>query len=63
MAIIRIMVLILVPIVLTIGIIALINMATPQEFQYKDHDYIYFPSKGIAHSPECHKCAITFERI
>ena len=36
---------------------------TPQEFQYKKHDYIYFPDKGIIHSPECRQCTLTFETI
>lgn len=36
---------------------------TPQEFQYKRHDYIYFPGKGIIHSPECRQCTLTFETI
>lgn len=36
---------------------------TPQEFQYKKHDYIYFPGKGIIHSPECRQCTLTFETI
>ena len=35
----------------------------PQEFEYKHHDYIYFPGKGIIHSPECHRCTLTFETI
>lgn len=41
----------------------LTNPMFPIEFEYKKHDYIYFPGKGIIHSPECHKCAITFEMI
>lgn len=36
---------------------------TPQEFQYKKHDYIYFPGKGVIHSPECRQCILTFETI
>ena len=36
---------------------------TPQEFEYKKHDYIYFPGKGIIHSPECKQCTLTFETI
>lgn len=36
---------------------------TPQEFEYKKHDYIYFPDKGIIHSPECKQCTLTFETI
>lgn len=52
---------------LILGVITIITTLTtsraPQEFQYKQHDFIYFPGKGIIHSPECHKCAITFERI
>lgn len=36
---------------------------TPQEFQYKKHDYIYFPDKGVIHSPECRQCTLTFETI
>ncbi len=35
----------------------------PQEFEYKHHDYIYFPGKGIIHSPECKQCTLTFETI
>ncbi len=35
----------------------------PQEFQYKNHDYIYFPNKGTIHSPECKQCTLTFETI
>lgn len=34
-----------------------------QEFEYKHHDYIYFPGKGIIHSPECKQCTLTFETI
>ena len=52
---------------LIIGVMIIILVLTtskaPQEFQYKQHDYIYFPGKGIIHSPECHECTITFERI
>lgn len=52
---------------LIIGVIIIITALTtskaPQEFQYKQHNYIYFPGKGIIHSPACHECAITFERI
>ena len=33
------------------------------EFEYKHHDYIYFPGKGIIHSPECKQCTLTFETI
>ena len=36
---------------------------TPQEFEYKHHDYIYFPHKGIVHSPECKQCTLTFKTI
>ena len=39
------------------------NTKTPQEFQYKKHDYIYFPGKGVIHSPECRQCTLTFETI
>lgn len=35
----------------------------PLEFEYKKHDYIYFPGKGIIHSPECKQCTLTFETI
>lgn len=35
----------------------------PLEFEYKHHDYIYFPGKGIIHSPECKQCTLTFETI
>lgn len=35
----------------------------PQEFEYKKHDYIYFPDKGVVHSPECHKCVLMYESI
>lgn len=33
----------------------------PQEFKYKEHDYIYFPGKGITHSPDCKHCLIIFD--
>lgn len=39
------------------------SVESPQEFQYKKHDYIYFPGKGIIHSPECKQCTLTFETI
>lgn len=41
----------------------LTNPILPIEFQYKNHDYIYFPGKGIIHSPECKQCILTFETI
>lgn len=41
----------------------LTNPILPIEFEYKHHDYIYFPGKGIIHSPECHRCTLTFETI
>ena len=53
--------------ILAIGMIYVINTSTPtktpQEFQYKKHDYIYFPDKGVIHSPECRQCTLTFETI
>lgn len=57
--------LILTAILLAVGMMYVINTSTkiPQEFEYKHHDYIYFPGKGIIHSPDCRQCAITFERI
>lgn len=60
---IRIIVLILVLAIIAIGILVLVNAKTPQEFQYKHHDYIYFPGKGVIHSPECKQCTLTFETI
>lgn len=48
-------------------IILLINFyptnKSPQEFEYKKHDYIYFPGKGIIHSPECKQCTLTKQTI
>lgn len=41
----------------------LTNPILPIEFEYKHHDYIYFPNKGIIHSPECKLCTLTFETI
>lgn len=41
----------------------LVNPMFPIEFEYKKHDYIYFPGKGIIHSPECKQCTLTFETI
>ena len=41
----------------------LTNPILPIEFGYKYHDYIYFPGKGIIHSPECKQCTLTFETI
>lgn len=41
----------------------LTNPILPIEFEYKHHDYIYFPGKGIIHSPECKQCTLTFETI
>lgn len=48
-----------------VGIVYVVShpASIPQEFEYKHHDYIYFPGKGTIHSPECRQCAITFERI
>ena len=69
MAFIKIIVLLLLPSILAVGVVYVLNTpisthtSTPQEFEYKHHDYIYFPGKGIIHSPECKQCAITFERI
>ena len=67
MAAIKIIISLLLTSMLAIGMIYIINTPTPtkipQEFEYKHHDYIYFPNKGIIHSPECRQCAITFERI
>ena len=54
---------ILVLAIIAIGILVLVNAKAPQEFQYKHHDYIYFPGKGIIHSPECRQCTLTFETI
>lgn len=33
----------------------------PVEFQYNSHDYIYFPNKGVVHSPDCKHCQLTFD--
>lgn len=67
MAAIKIIISLLLTSMLAIGMMYIINTPTPtkipQEFEYKHHDYIYFPNKGIIHSPECRQCAITFERI
>lgn len=67
MAAIKIIIPLLLTSMLAIGMIYIINTPTPtkipQEFEYKHHDYIYFPNKGIIHSPECRQCTITFERI
>lgn len=64
---IRIIIALLLTSILTIIMIYVINTPTPtktpQEFQYKRHDYIYFPGKGIIHSPECRQCTLTFETI
>ena len=53
----------LVPVIIAMGILVLVNVTAPQEFQYKNHDYIYFPGKGVIHSPECKQCTLTFETI
>ena len=63
MSFIRVVVSILILIVIAIGILVLVNIKAPQEFQYKHHDYIYFPGKGVIHSPECRQCTLTFETI
>lgn len=63
MSFIRIIVLMLVPVIIAMGILVLVNVTAPQEFQYKNHDYIYFPGKGVIHSPECKQCTLTFETI
>lgn len=64
---IRIIISLLLTSILTIIMIYVISTPTPtktpQEFQYKRHDYIYFPGKGIIHSPECRQCTLTFETI
>ena len=33
----------------------------PIEFKYKNHEYIYFPSKGVVHSPDCKQCILVFD--
>ena len=65
MAFIKVLILLLLPSIIMVGIVYVVSrpVSTPQEFEYKHHDYIYFPDKGIIHSPECRQCAITFERI
>ena len=65
MTFIKVLILLLLPSIIIVGIVYVVfrPASTPQEFEYKHHDYIYFPGKGIIHSPECRQCAITFERI
>lgn len=67
MSTIKIIISLLLTSILAIGIIYVISThtptKTPQEFQYKRHDYIYFPGKGVIHSPECKQCTLTFETI
>ena len=41
----------------------LTNPILPIEFEYKYHDYIYFPGKGIIHSPECKQCTLKIQTI
>lgn len=64
---IRIIIALLLTSILAIIMIYIISTPTPtkppQEFQYKKHDYIYFPGKGVIHSPECRQCTLTFETI
>lgn len=64
---IRIIISLLLTSILAIIMIYVISTPTPtkipQEFQYKKHDYIYFPGKGVIHSPECRQCTLTFETI
>jgi hypothetical protein len=67
MTFIKIVVSLLLPSILAVGMIYVIHTLTstntPQEFEYKHHDYIYFPDKGVIHSPECKQCTLTFETI
>lgn len=67
MSAIKIIIFLLLISILAIGMIYIISTPTPtktpQEFQYKRHDYIYFPDKGVIHSPECRQCTLTFETI
>ena len=67
MSAIKIIIFLLLISILAIGMIYIISTPTPtktpQEFQYKRHDYIYFPDKGVIHSPECKQCTLTFETI
>lgn len=67
MSAIKIIIFLLLISILAIGMIYVISTPTPtktpQEFQYKRHDYIYFPDKGVIHSPECRQCTLTFETI
>ena len=67
MSAIKIIISLLLTSILVIGTIYVISTPTPtktpQEFQYKKHDYIYFPDKGVIHSPECRQCTLTFETI
>ena len=69
MAFIKIIVSLLLTSVLAVGVAYVLNTltsthtSTPQEFEYKHHDYIYFPGKGTIHSPECRQCTLTFETI
>ena len=67
MSAIKIIISLLLTSILVIGTIYVISTPTPtktpQEFQYKKHDYIYFPDKGVIHSPECRQCTLTFETM
>lgn len=65
MTFIKVLILLLLSSIIMVGIVYVVShpASTPQEFEYKHHDYIYFPGKGTIHSPECRQCAITFERI
>lgn len=52
--------------ILVVGVIQLIlhtfsNNQLPMEFQYNSHDYIYFPHKGVVHSPDCKHCQLIFD--
>lgn len=58
---------ILVTLALVITILGLIlirfypSKEEPIEFKYNNHEYIYFPSKGVVHSPDCKQCILIFD--
>lgn len=47
---------------LLVAIIILLLMyrapEAPVKFNYEKHEYIYFPNKGMVHSPECKQCYV-----
>lgn len=53
---------VLLAVIIMISICMALDSANhPADFQYKSHTYIYFPNKGVVHSPDCKHCQLVFD--